>query len=61
MIKNLLALVALVVSMLGFAKVLLDCEVRDEAWRCDRLVRQGYPTGEHCKAAWAEVARLDGK
>ena len=61
MIKNLIAAALFLATLAAFAKLASDADLREEAWKCDRLVRQGYPTGGYCKAVWADVARLDGK
>jgi hypothetical protein len=58
MIKNLFY-VATVLGILALGiNMLLAADLREEAWRCDRLVRQGYPTGQNCEDLRADAAQL---
>lgn len=60
MLKNLLAILAMVVLVATMAKMVATADLREEAWQCDRLLAGGYPTGDYCREVWAAKARLDG-
>ncbi len=50
---------ALVLALLALGiNMLLAADLREEEWKCDRLARQGHPTGQVCEDVRADVARL---
>lgn len=65
MIKNILSLLLWLVTaalvLPPIAEALAEADIREEAWKCDRLLRQGYPTGKECEDVWAAEARLNNK
>lgn len=51
--------VAIVLAILALGiRMLMAADLREEAWRCDRLVRQEHPTAQYCKDVRAAAAAL---
>ena len=65
MIKNFLSiffwLVTAALVLPPIAEALAEADLREEAWRCDRLLRQSCPVGKDCEDVWAAEARLNSK
>jgi len=58
MIKNVFYFVLVAILAAISVKMLVATDIRDEAWRCDRLIRQGRPTTQYCADVRAAEAAL---
>jgi hypothetical protein len=58
MLKNCFYAVALLALAAISINMLVAADLREEAWRCDRLARQDHPTAQYCEDVHADAARL---